>query len=164
MNVHEFLAHLRSNPEKAIIFRLPDGAFVPVHYHITEVGHVTRRFIDCGGTRRVQETCLLQTWVHDDVEHRLLAGKLAVIFERAGDILPHHEFPIEVEHESNVVAQYPLEGVEISAGARQFQLGIKHTDCLARGICLPDTCLPQQPVPIPLSAPSSCCAPNSGCC
>lgn len=164
MNVHEFLAHLRSNSEKAITLRLPDGSFVPAHYHITEVGHVTRRFIDCGGTRRVQETCLLQTWVHDDVEHRLLAGKLAAIFERAGDILPHHDFPIEVEHESNVVAQYPLEGVQISAEALQFQLGSKHTDCLARGICLPDTCSPQPPIPLPLSAPSSCCTPSSGCC
>lgn len=164
MTVHEFLLHLSSNPKKTITFRLPDGSSIPVHYHITEVGHVTRRFIDCGGTRRVQETCLLQTWVHDDVEHRLVAGKLAAIFERAGDILPHHDFPIEVEHESNVVAQYPLEGVEVSAEVLQFQLGTKHTDCLARGICLPDTCSPQQATPIPVSAPSSCCAPDSGCC
>ncbi len=164
MTVHEFLLHLSSNPKKTITFRLPDGSSIPVHYHITEVGHVTRRFIDCGGTRRVQETCLLQTWVHDDVEHRLVAGKLAAIFERAGDILPHHDFPIEVEHESNVVAQYPLEGVEVSAEVLQFQLGTKHTDCLARGICLPDTCSPQRATPIPVSAPSSCCAPDSGCC
>jgi hypothetical protein len=69
-----------------------------------------------------------------------------------------------VEHESDVVAQYPLEGVQISAEALQFQLGSKHTDCLARGICLPDTCSPQPPIPLPLSAPSSCCTPSSGCC
>ena len=35
-------------------FQLPNGQFVPAHFHITEVGNVTRNYIDCGG-------CLLYT-------------------------------------------------------------------------------------------------------
>jgi hypothetical protein len=88
MNITEFLSQLRVHADKPLIFVLPDGGLIPAHFHITEVGHVTKRFIDCGGTRRTLETCLLQTWVHDDVDHRLVAGKLATIFDRAGDVLP----------------------------------------------------------------------------
>ena len=33
-------------------FQLPDGHFVPAHFHITEVGNLTRNYIDCGGIVR----------------------------------------------------------------------------------------------------------------
>jgi hypothetical protein len=164
MVIQEFLKYLRANPEKHISIRLSDGSLVPAHYHITEVGHVTKRFVDCGGVRRVQETCLLQTWVHDDVEHRLHAGKLADIFDRAGDILPNHDLPIEVEHELEVVAQFPVENIENRPDSLVVHLGTKHTDCLARGICLPNSCEPPQ-VPVAKSkAVASSCSEGSGCC
>ena len=172
MNIRELVAALRLHPEAPLALQLPDGSWVPAHFHITEVGHVTKRFVDCGGTRRIQETCLLQTWVHDDFEHRLLAGKLADIFAKAGDLLPHEELPVEVEHEGQFVAQFPLESAAMHEGSLRFQLGLKHTDCLARGICLPNTCQPKpQSPPTPLwqvrlaSAPSqTTCSPSSGCC
>ncbi|WP_395737651.1 DUF6428 family protein [Prosthecobacter sp.] len=159
MNITAFLAALRSNPDKPISLLLPDGGFIPAHFHITEVGHVMKRFIDCGGTRRTLETCLLQTWVHDDLDHRLLAGKLAAIFDKAGDVLPHHDLPVEIEYEDYVVAQFPVESAEIIDGALTFRLGLKHTDCLARGICLPGEC-----APAPKAAPAQCCTPGSACC
>ena len=31
-------------------FQLPNGQFVPAHFHLTEAGYVTRDYIDCGGT------------------------------------------------------------------------------------------------------------------
>ncbi len=162
MNIQEFLSALRGNAGLPLAILLPDGSPIPAHFHITEVGHITRRFIDCGGTRRVQESCLLQTWVHDDVEHRLHAGKLAEIFAHAGDILPHHELPVEVEHELGAVSQFTVESASARGGRLVLELGTKHTDCLARGVCLPDTCAskPVQPAP----AKASCCDPKSGCC
>jgi hypothetical protein len=46
-----------------------------------------------------------------------------------------------------------------------FQLGSKHTDCLARGICLPGECAPAPtPAPSVQTKGSSCCDPKSGCC
>lgn len=162
MNIANFLSSLRTHPEKPLCLILPDGGMVPAHYHITEVGHVQKRFIDCGGTRRTLDTCLLQTWVHDDLDHRLLAGKLATIFDKAGDVLPHHDLPVEIEHEDAVVAQFPVESAEVMDGVLAFRLGWKHTDCLARGVCLPGTCAPEAPAR-PASAPS-CCAPGSACC
>ncbi len=186
MNIREFLKQLRDNEQKVISIRLPNGDLVPAHYHITEVGHVTKRFIDCGGTRRVLETCLLQTWVHEDLEHRLHAGKLAGIFDRTGDLFPSQDLAVEIEHETDVVAQFPVERAEATADALVLHLGVKHTDCLARGICLPGECAPSpSAVPSPSAAPSifsplippqtpsfiklqagqsACCSPKSGCC
>ncbi len=158
MTITDFLTELRSHADKPVRFLLPDGGLIPAHFHITEVGHVLKRFIDCGGTRRKLETCLLQTWVHDDVDHRLVAGKLAMIFDKAGDVLPHHDLPVEIEYEDGVVAQFPVEDAEIIDDMLVFRCGWKHTDCLARGICLPGGCC----APAPL--PQTCCAPGSKCC
>ena len=163
MNIKEFLSHLTRNAPLPVAFILPDGKPVPAHFHITEVGHVAKRFIDCGGTRRTQESCLLQTWVHDDIEHRLHAGKLAEIFDHAGDLLPDPDLPVEIEHEQNSVAQFTVESALPLNGRLVFQLGSKHTDCLARGICLPGECAPSA-APAEQSNESSCCDPKSGCC
>ncbi|MEQ1752217.1 MAG: DUF6428 family protein [Prosthecobacter sp.] len=152
MNITDFLTALRAHPDKPIQFLLPDGGLIAAHFHVTEVGHVMKRFIDCGGTRRTLETCLLQTWVHDDVEHRLIAGKLAMIFDKAGDVLPHHDLPVEIEYEDGVVAQFPVEGRVVIGDTLVFRLGLKHTDCLARGLCLPGECSP------------TACTPGSKCC
>lgn len=163
MNIKEFLSHLTCNPDLAVAFVLPGGSAIPAHFHITEVGYVAKRFIDCGGTRRIQESCLLQTWVHDDIEHRLHAGKLAEIFTQAGDILPSSDLPVEVEHELDSVAQFTVESSAALNGRLVFQLGTKHTDCLARGICLPGECAPTS-APAAQPKESSCCDPKSGCC
>ncbi|MDB6005831.1 MAG: hypothetical protein JWR15_2818 [Prosthecobacter sp.] len=162
MNITEFLTQLRTHAEKPLSIILPSGEFIPAHYHVTEVGHVMKRFIDCGGTRRTLETCLLQTWVDADVDHRLFSGKLAMIFDKAGDVLPHHDLPVEVEHETGVVAQYPVESAEIIDGALTLRLGLKHTDCLARGICIPGECAVPARKPEPKAA--FCCTPGSTCC
>jgi hypothetical protein len=68
------------------------------HFHITEVGHVQKDFIDCGGTRRATSSCVLQAWVaKNDEEHSLQAGKLAKIWKLADKILPSGELLVEVE-------------------------------------------------------------------
>ncbi len=149
MNLAEFRHHLQSHADLPLRFALPDGGLIPVHFHVTEVGHVTKNFIDCGGTRRVSESCLLQTWVAADTEHRLHAGKLDAIFDLAGAVLPHETLPVEVEYEEGLTAQFPVVGVEVVEGALQFGLGWKHTDCLAKEKCLPE---------------SGCCASSAACC
>ena len=60
----------------AIEFVLPDGSSVPAHFHVTEVGKVTKDFIDCGGTVRHEEAANFQLWNADDVDHRLQPSKL----------------------------------------------------------------------------------------
>ncbi len=158
MNITEFLQHLHAHPDKPLLLVLPDGGHISAHFHITEVGHVAKNFIDCGGTRRRVESCLLQTWVADDTDHRLTAGKLAGIFAKAGEVLPHQDLPVEIEFEDFSVSQFPVTGAEVLDGALVFQLGVKHTDCLAKELCLPGVCGPAPKVNL------LGCTPGGGCC
>ena len=143
---------------------LPDGGHVPAHFHLTEVGHIQKDFIDCGGQRRSSRTCTLQTWLaaERDDGHRLTADRFTKILALTAPLFADEVLPVEVEYEDGLVAQFPLDGVTEKDGRVVLQLGRKHTDCLARGICLPGACAPE---PAPKAAPAaSCCTPGSKCC
>ena len=49
-----------------IAFQLPNGQLVPSHFHVTEVGKVSKHFIDCGGTVRKEEVVNFQLWEAND--------------------------------------------------------------------------------------------------
>jgi len=135
MNVSEFLAVLIANPGVKMHFMLPDNSFIPAHYHITEVGRVQKDFVDCGGTVRSLSSCVLQVWVANDLDHRLETTKLAKIVEVARPLLKSDDLPVEVEYEDAVVSQYPLGGAEVTPSGILFNLGTKHTACLAPEKC-----------------------------
>lgn len=135
MNVGEVQAVLSGNPDAALHLMLPDGGFVPAHFHVTEVGRVQKDFIDCGGTTRSAVSCLLQVWVAHDTAHRLTAGKLAGILKLAAPLLKSDALPVEVEYENGSVSQFPVAGAEVTPSGLLFHLGTKHTDCLARDKC-----------------------------
>lgn len=137
MNLTEFKTALAQNPEAELRFVLPDGDLIPSHAHITEVGRLDKSFIDCGGTIRQQSTCLLQAWVAEDVDHRFLPGKLAKVIAGAEPILRSDDLPVEVEYEDCSVTQFPVESSSFGDGVLTFRLGEKHTDCLAKDVCLP---------------------------
>ena len=59
---------------ETVTFQLPNGTFVPEHFHVTEVGLVTKNFIDCGGTVRNETVVNFQLWDANDFEHRLKLG------------------------------------------------------------------------------------------
>jgi hypothetical protein len=135
MTVKEFRDALASSPGEKMHWMLPDKSFVPVHYHITEVGRVQKDFIDCGGTVRSTKACVLQVWVASDVDHRLETTKLASIMEIAAPLLQSDELPVEVEYEEGVISQYPIGGMEVTPSGLLFYLGTKHTACLAPEKC-----------------------------
>jgi hypothetical protein len=136
MNIGSLKANLRQHLAKNIRFILPDGDPIPADFHVTEVGHVMKNFVDCGGTVRRLETCLLQAWVAgNDPDHRLTAGKLANILDLSAKIIPSEDLEVEVEYEPCAVAQYRVDGVEAAGNELRFQLAHKHTDCLAREEC-----------------------------
>lgn len=157
MTTHQFLEFLRSHPDHQITFVTPDGGLVPAHFHITEVGHLAKSFIDCGGARHTTGSCLLQVWVAEDTDHRLKASKLLAIFGRADGLLPSMELPVEIEFEAPVLTQLPLTRCEVRGEALVFHTEFKHTDCMAKDICLPDFSLPSLPG-------QTTCRPGSGCC
>jgi hypothetical protein len=135
LTLQSFVNLLTSHPEAGLFFMLPDGDFVPEHFHVTEVGRVQKEFIDCGGTVRSSVTCVLQVWVANDTDHRLQAGKLAKIVQLAESILKGYDLPVEVEYESGHISQYPITAAEVTPGGLLFHLDGKHTECLA-----PDQC------------------------
>jgi hypothetical protein len=135
MNITEFRDILSANPNLPIRFVLPDESVVPAHFHITEVGRVEKNFIDCGGTVRSLTTCVMQVWVANDKEHRLESAKLLKILDIATPLLKSNSLAVEVEYELNYVSQFPVNDFKIMPNEILFQLGTKHTDCLAKEKC-----------------------------
>ncbi len=136
MKLTELKSILAIHPVLLPRFVLPDGELIPAHYHITEVGHVAKRFIDCGGTLHdTTDTCLLQTYVAGDVDHRLDAGTFAKILDLGRQVLPHENLDVEVEYEDCSVSQYPIAAAEIEGETILLKLSDKHTDCLAKEKC-----------------------------
>jgi hypothetical protein len=136
MNLSALKTNLRQYPGKNVRLVLPDGDPIPADFHVTEVGYVVKSFIDCGGTVRRQETCLLQAWVaENDLDHRLSVEKLEKILDLSAKVVPSDELEVEVEYEPCAVAQYKIGSAEFAGDELRFQLAHKHTDCLAREAC-----------------------------
>ena len=54
-----------------IAFILANGTYVPEHFHVTEIGLITKKFIDCGGKVLNETVVNFQLWDANDFEHRL---------------------------------------------------------------------------------------------
>lgn len=137
MTVATFKGALAAAPELPLTVLWPDGDPIEAHFHVTEVGRVQKDFVDCGGTVRRTVTCLLQTWVGEDVDHRIAAGKLLKAFAHAEPVLGAEDLPVELEYEACNVIQFTVTAVEREAERLVVRLGGKHTDCLAKELCVP---------------------------
>jgi hypothetical protein len=136
MKLNELKTILRSQPAALPRFIMPDGDQIPAHFHITEVGHIAKRFIDCGGKLHDKtDTCLLQTYVADDIDHRLNAGTFAKILDLGAQVLPRENLEVELEYEDCAITQSPITRAELNGDFIDLQLGEKHTDCLAKATC-----------------------------
>ncbi|MBS0657922.1 MAG: hypothetical protein JSR82_06715 [Verrucomicrobia bacterium] len=141
MKLHELKRALRAHPERLVRIQLPDGDSIPAAYHLTEVGQVSKVFIDCGGKVHSELRCVLQTWVGRDTEHRLRAGRFADILDLGRAVVASEEMEVEIEHGQLQAAQYPLRRWRLD-GAGQVVLELTHkaTDCLAKARCGEDGC------------------------
>lgn len=139
-----------------VVFQLENGTFVPEHFHVTEVGQITKNFIDCGGTIRKEQVVNFQLWNADDFEHRLKPTKLLNIIKLSEDKLGIEDAEIEVEYQSETIGKYDLEFNGVT-----FVLKNKTTACLAQDACG----IPPEKQKIKLAdLNNSCCTPGSGCC
>jgi Family of unknown function (DUF6428) len=123
---------LRKHPGTLSRFVLPDGGVIPRHAHLTEVGHVVKKFIDCGGQTGAEEKALLQTHVGNDTKHRLRSDQFAKILELGGRILPNDHLDVEVEYDCCVVAQYPISEARPEGAYLDIILQRGRTQCRAR--------------------------------
>ena len=139
-------------------FRLPDGSLVPSHFHITEVGVVTKNFIDCGGTVRVEKVANFQLWQAEDYDHRLAPGKLHDIIELSEKVLSMEDLEVEVEYQAETIGKFGL-----SFEGDQFLLTTRYTNCLAPDKCGIDSKKPRIRLSA-LTTKEEACTPGSGCC
>lgn len=154
MKLNEFKVALATKSK--LTFQLPNGETVPSHFHVTEVGKIQKTFIDCGGTKRVEERINFQLWTADDVDHSLHPDKLMKIVELAEKELDLSNEEIEVEYQSSTIGKYGLED-----GGEFFQLVATLTDCLAKDKCG----IPEEKIRVNIAdLNANSCAPGSGCC
>lgn len=118
------------NTVEAVNFQLPNGSYVPEYFHVTEVGLITKNFIDCGGTIRKETVVNFQLWDANDFEHRLKPQKLIHIIELSEKVLGIEDFEIEVEYQDHTIGKYDLD-----FNGKDFQLINKQTACLAQENC-----------------------------
>lgn len=134
-----------SKPNCQLRIKLPGGDHVPEHFHVTEVGQVTKRFIDCGGMVRSSDTIVLQAWVANDYQHRLDVAKLTKILTLAEwNLKIDNNLPVEIEyegpHKNQTISQFPVIGSELTEAGLILITELKHTDCLAKDKCGVEGC------------------------
>ncbi|MGL1887579.1 MAG: DUF6428 family protein [Reichenbachiella sp.] len=142
---------------ETIGFQLPNGELVPNHFHVTEVGKITKHFIDCGGTVRNEEVVNFQLWNANDYDHRLHPEKLLNIIELSKKVLGIDDLEIEVEYQAETIGKFGLD-----FDGKNFLLTSKQTDCLAKDKCE----VPVEKTKVKLSVLSDepSCAPGGNCC
>jgi Family of unknown function (DUF6428) len=151
MTLHDLQTALEANPKRFSRFVLPDGDYIPAHAHVTEVGHVVRNFIDCGGLTGKEEKIVLQTHVGSDSDHRLRSDRFAKVLRLGNQVIPSAQLDVDVEYDCCVVGQYPI--AEALADGEHLNLVLHRgrTQCRARERRDSETA-------------ARCCATSAACC
>ncbi|MFD2540987.1 DUF6428 family protein [Lacinutrix gracilariae] len=145
---------------ETIAFQLPNGELVPNHFHVTEVGKITKHFIDCGGTVRKEEVVNFQLWNANDYDHRLHPEKLVHIIELSEKTLGIEDLEIEVEYQGQTIEKFGLD-----FDGTNFLLTSKQTDCLAKDACgIPAEKPKLQFSQLSTTNDEPCCSPDGNCC
>jgi hypothetical protein len=138
-------------------FELQNGSSVPAHFHVTEVGMITKNFIDCGGTVRNEKVVNFQLWNANDTDHRLEPQKLLNIISMSERVLGIEDLDIEVEYQSETIGKFDLD-----FNGKNFVLINKKTACLAMDACgIPPT---KMKVSLADLQNAPVCTPGGGCC
>jgi hypothetical protein len=153
-NIKEILPTLEN-----VEFQLENGTFIPEHFHVTEVGQITKNFIDCGGTIRSEKVVNFQLWNANDFEHRLKPNKLLNIIKLSEEKLSIEDAEIEVEYQNDTIGKYG-----IAFNGKTFVLISKTTACLAKDACGIQSDKENKKL-VELTANSTnACKPGGGCC
>jgi hypothetical protein len=146
MKLSEFKNHLNNLSE--IVFAKESGTLIPKHFHITEIGQIEKRFMDCGGTTRTESLVSIQLWESFDVWHRLSPEKLVKIIDLAQEKLQIQDYEIEVAYQGETIENFAL-----FFENNIFTLVSKTTACLANDAC-----------GVVAEKINNCCKPESNCC
>ncbi len=144
---------------ESVNFELQNGTKIPEHFHVTEVGVITKHFIDCGGTLRNEKVANFQLWEANDFEHRLKPKKLLDIIALSEKVLGMEDLEIEVEYQAETIGKFQL-----GYNGKDFVLLNTQTNCLAQDKCG----IPAEKLKVNISQIASTaaagCTPGGGCC
>jgi hypothetical protein len=158
MKLSAFKQHLDTVSHLSLM--LPDGSYVPDHFHITEAGLTTKHFIDCGGTIRTEKTTNLQVWVAQDTDHRLSPKKLKKIIDIADPLFGGQDLDVEIEYQMSTIGRFGLD-----FDGNHFLLTSRQTDCLAKDHCgVPEGKKKVSLSQLPTANVAACCSPDTNCC
>ena len=144
----------------SLSFFLENGNQIDPHFHITEIGEVKKRFIDCGGQTRNENYINMQLWHANDYEHRLSPKKTIEVIELSESKLDLNDLEIEVEYQSDTIGKYSL-----FFNGNVFVLLNKLADCLDKDKCGISPQIEKENISLSsLNSSSSTCEPGSGCC
>ena len=157
MKISEFKNRLE-NVENFTI-QLPNGTMIPAHFHITEMGLLTKNFIDCGNTIREEKYITFQVWLAGDLDHRLEPSKVFKIINASKNLIGDADLELEVEYQTeSTIGKF---GLDFANG--KFILTPKETTCLANDHCG----IPMDKIKASIGEikeKAACCTPDSSCC
>jgi hypothetical protein len=142
---------------EALNFELENGTLVPAHFHVTEVGIISKHFIDCSGTVRTEKVANFQLWEANDFDHKLAPKKLLDIIKLSENVLHMEDLEVEVEYQSNTIGKYHL-----TFNGKNFVLTNTQTNCLATDSCgVPAN---KMKLNLEVLGSNNSCTPGGGCC
>ena len=154
MKLSQFKNHLETVTD--INFVLPNGVKIPSHFHITEVGMITKQFTDCGNTFRISKKATFQLWTSVDFYHRLEPQKILKIINSTEKMFAGEDLEIEIEYQMDTIGKFGLEFTN-----NEFVLTNTKTDCLAKDNCG----IPIDKIKIgEWKEKAACCGVDSNCC
>jgi hypothetical protein len=155
LSLQQLVEALNKADGRIVRFELPTTSLLSPHVHVTEVARLDKKFVDCGGTIRMDSSCRLQIYQADDTEHRITAAKFAQILAKGAGLLGSSALPVEAEAEAEApyLSVFPVIATRLEEKQVVISLGMRHTACLAEDVCFPANLQNK-----------SACAPGSGCC
>ena len=153
MKLSEFKLYLKN--VKKVEFQLPNGDYVPPHFHVTEVGVNSKKFIDCGSNIRNTKKINFQLWSADDTNHKISPEKLLDIIEISEETFLLEDLEIEIEFQQSTIGVFDLDYKN-----DVFQLVNKQTDCLDKEKCG----FEKKIVKFSSMKKHKICSPEDGCC
>lgn len=107
MYLWELKQHLKTVAD--LNFLLPNGAIIPQHFHITEIGLITKQYIDCGWVERIEKKVSMQIRVAWDTDHRLSSEKLLHIIQLSWWFINDDALEVEIEYQENSISKFDVD-------------------------------------------------------
>ena len=164
MNTIEFLNLIVDNPNKALIFKFPNGQTIGKNYHITEVKHATINSVDCGGREDSWHETIIQLMEGSTLENKteyLSTFKAKGIFkkvDRSFKFVENSILKFEYGNDQFHTAQLFVNHYETSDKELLINLDVVPTQCKAKDSC-------GIPAKTEINTKEeNCCSSTSGCC